>query len=217
MNPYEVLGVARDAAADVIKAAYRKLSRKYHPDVSSEPDSDRKMRELNEAWAILGDEPRRLRFDSHGIEQPISSVEHDAMEWVAQQFARLVDQNADQMVVKVRAAMYQNVANLQMAIPACTNRIAQLSKQAKRIAHKDGPQNLVHTLIESKRQEQMREIERMTRGLEILVRVSELLNEYTDIPDPAPPPQPATTMTMNGIVIQTSWFGGTFGSSGGGS
>ena len=46
---YSALGVARDASDDDIRKAYRKLARKYHPDVSKEADADAKMREINEA------------------------------------------------------------------------------------------------------------------------------------------------------------------------
>ena len=59
---YKIIGVARDAGADEIRKAYRKLARKYHPDVSKEPDADERMKEINEAYAVLSDtEAGRLR------------------------------------------------------------------------------------------------------------------------------------------------------------
>jgi curved DNA-binding protein len=63
---YEVLGVARDAAADDIKRAYRRLARKYHPDVSKEADAQERMREVNEANAVLSDPERRAAYDALG-------------------------------------------------------------------------------------------------------------------------------------------------------
>jgi len=59
---YEVLGVAQDASADDIKKAYRKLARKYHPDVSKEADAGTRMQELNEAYAGIKDAPGRIEL-----------------------------------------------------------------------------------------------------------------------------------------------------------
>ena len=63
---YQALGVARDASADDIKKAYRKLARKYHPDVSREPDAEARMKEVNEAYAVLSDPEKRAAYDQVG-------------------------------------------------------------------------------------------------------------------------------------------------------
>jgi curved DNA-binding protein len=63
---YQALGVARDAPADEIKKAYRKLARKYHPDVSKEPDAGKRMAEVNEAYAVLSDPEKRTAYDQLG-------------------------------------------------------------------------------------------------------------------------------------------------------
>lgn len=63
---YQTLDVPRDAAADVIKKAYRKLARKYHPDVSKEPDAEARMKEINEAFAVLSDTEKRAAYDQLG-------------------------------------------------------------------------------------------------------------------------------------------------------
>ncbi|MBY0404577.1 MAG: DnaJ domain-containing protein, partial [Cyanobacteria bacterium] len=61
---YEILGVSRAATEKEIKSAFRKLARKYHPDV--DPSSAEKFKEINEAYEVLGDPDKRKRYDSLG-------------------------------------------------------------------------------------------------------------------------------------------------------
>ena len=63
---YQALGVARDAPADEVKRAYRKLARKYHPDVSKEPHAEKRMKEVNEAYEVLSDPQKRAAYDQLG-------------------------------------------------------------------------------------------------------------------------------------------------------
>jgi curved DNA-binding protein len=63
---YQTLGVDRDAAADDIKKAFRRMARKYHPDVSKEPNADARMKEVNEAFAVLSDPEKRAAYDQLG-------------------------------------------------------------------------------------------------------------------------------------------------------
>ncbi|MCD5323627.1 MULTISPECIES: molecular chaperone DnaJ [Pontibacillus] len=67
---YEVLGVSKDASKDEIKKAYRKLAKKYHPDVSQEDNAEDKFKEAQEAWDVLGDEQKRQQYDQFGHAGP---------------------------------------------------------------------------------------------------------------------------------------------------
>ncbi|NML62024.1 DnaJ domain-containing protein [Massilia sp. RP-1-19] len=63
---YQTLGIEKNASADDIKKAYRKLVRKYHPDVSKASDAESKTKELNEAYDVLGDAEKRSAYDELG-------------------------------------------------------------------------------------------------------------------------------------------------------
>jgi curved DNA-binding protein len=63
---YDFMGVARGASQDEIKRAYRKLARKYHPDVSKEKDAEAKFKELQEAYEVLKDPEKRAAYDQLG-------------------------------------------------------------------------------------------------------------------------------------------------------
>ncbi|MDV6342247.1 DnaJ C-terminal domain-containing protein [Nitrosomonas sp. Is35] len=63
---YKTLGVSRDATAEEIKKSFRRLARKYHPDVSKETDAEHKMQEINEANAVLSDPEKRAAYDQLG-------------------------------------------------------------------------------------------------------------------------------------------------------
>ena len=63
---YKALGVDRKASQEEIQRAYRKLARKYHPDINKASDSEEKFKEINEAYEVLGDPEKRTRYDQLG-------------------------------------------------------------------------------------------------------------------------------------------------------
>ena len=63
---YDTLDVSQDASADEIKKAYRRLARKYHPDVNKDAGAEEKFKELNAAYEILSDEQKRRQYDQYG-------------------------------------------------------------------------------------------------------------------------------------------------------
>ncbi len=85
---YEILGVDKNASQDDIKKAYRKLAKKYHPDMNkSNPSSEEKFKEINEAFEVLGDKEKRKKYDMFGQ----SGNFHQGMDFDPSQFGSQFD------------------------------------------------------------------------------------------------------------------------------
>jgi curved DNA-binding protein CbpA len=62
-DPYHVLGIPRDASQQTAQAAYRRLAKRFHPDLAADPTAGERMRRINEAWRVLSNPTRRARHD----------------------------------------------------------------------------------------------------------------------------------------------------------
>ncbi len=80
---YKIIGVGRDAKQDEIKRAYRKLARKYHPDVSKEKDAEEKFKEVGEAYEVLKDPEKRAAYDQLGSNWKQGQEFHPPPNWDA--------------------------------------------------------------------------------------------------------------------------------------
>ncbi|TCK17755.1 curved DNA-binding protein [Thiogranum longum] len=80
---YKIMGVERDATQDQIKRAYRKLARKYHPDVSKESDAEERFKEVGEAYEVLKDPEKRAAYDQLGANWKAGSDFNPPPDWDA--------------------------------------------------------------------------------------------------------------------------------------
>jgi len=78
---YQIINVPRDATQDDIKRAYRKLARKYHPDVSKEPEAETRFKEIGEAYEVLKDPEKRAAYDRLGTRWQSGQEFHPPPDW----------------------------------------------------------------------------------------------------------------------------------------
>lgn len=78
---YQIMGVARDAKQDEVKRAYRRLARKYHPDVSKETDAEQRFKEMQEAYEVLKDPEKRKAYDQFGNDWKAGQEFHPPPDW----------------------------------------------------------------------------------------------------------------------------------------
>ncbi len=71
---YDLLGVSRDADADTLKRAYRRLARQYHPDINKDPGAEDRFKEIGRAYEVLSDPQTRARYDQFGEARPVSGA-----------------------------------------------------------------------------------------------------------------------------------------------
>ena len=71
---YEILGVSKTATQDEIKSAFRKLAKKYHPDINKEPGAEEKFKEIGEAYRILSDKQKRKEYDAGAAQKEQKSA-----------------------------------------------------------------------------------------------------------------------------------------------
>jgi len=83
---YATMGVQRTASADEIKKAYRKLARKYHPDVSKEPNAEEKFKEVQEAYEVLKDPKKRASYDQLGSQWQAGQEFRPPPNWQSQYY-----------------------------------------------------------------------------------------------------------------------------------
>src|SRR5438094_258683 len=116
---YKILGVERSASDEDIKKAYRKLARKYHPDVSKEPNAKEQFQEVSEAYETLRDKEKRAAFDSLGTHRPGQDF-RPPPDW----YERFGGNAGDDLHLEVPIAPWEAALGAQIEIPTLEGRVS---------------------------------------------------------------------------------------------
>ena len=152
MNPYEILGARKTWKTSTIKRAYRKLSKKHHPDVGGDTG---KFQELSRAWAILRDPERREQYDKSGLIDE-GSINNDfalMVEHLAQYVKSVIthgvqDKKEADIIALIIDAAQQDVDKEKEQREKSQKEAEALNRLKTRITAKDEKKNLFTTVID---------------------------------------------------------------------
>jgi len=188
---YDELGVARDATPEDIKKAYRRKSRKHHPDRGGDTA---KMSKVNVAYAVLSDPMRRSRYDQTGDESNgMSSVEAKAKNLIYAIMSDVLNNvtpGRAQIIEQMRQHIKKECGKMKTHITQANAAIKRLEQHRTRL-HDDG---LFKNLFDAKEAEIKRSIGEATQNLEVANRAIEMLKDCSY--DYDNPPQFFTTSTV---------------------
>ena len=109
LNPYEVLGVSKNASQDEIKQAFRSLAKSVHPDRNKEPGAEEKFKEINNAWEILKDPKKREIYDKYGSSETGFS-DTDSTEFSSRYFKDIFNESQERSTGPVELKPYEKEA-----------------------------------------------------------------------------------------------------------
>lgn len=181
MNPYEILGVPRDAVDQQVKAAFRREASKAHPDRAG--GSAERMAAVNEAYAVLSDPKRREHYEKTGQTQEQTPIEVEASGLLAQIFSKALEQD-DAGILEfawqhTEATLEKVSADRRTAL----KKARRLRSKRNKVRTSDGARNLVHGLVDQQSM-QLRVKAAQLRHVQKLVTLArEMLHAYEeDVP-----------------------------------
>ncbi len=125
---YRILGVAHDAAESELKRSYRKLARKYHPDVSREADTEQRMQEVNEAYEVLEDPEKRAAYDE--LSKVMAQGKVGVRKGIAEALAKLSDR-LPAMVIDTLREQWARIVKMDEEIASIERRLKLWLKQSE--------------------------------------------------------------------------------------
>ena len=203
-NLYDILGVASHVTPEVIKSAYKARARECHPDKKT--GSKVAFQELNEAYSILKDPEKRRRYDAGESLEDVPEPVKVARSRLADMFAQAIEHAKDDkdMVEVVRASIVNGAMNMQQTIDQVSSQISNYEHVLTRVEY-SGPDdgNIFSGTVNQKIDQYNNQIEALTKELELVKIVTELLNDYECEVDKLPAFQNSCSI---GGVSSTGWY-----------
>ncbi len=183
LNPYEVLGVRRNAAERTIKDAYRRLSKVYHPDAGGPIDQ---FTALAAAYQILSDSDRRAWYDQHGWDRgPIESVHQAARSCLSAHVQAMLMQDQEpsgDLVLAIRRVVNDQLTNQKVKAIADHERVmARIKRMTGRFKVRRGSPttNVLESILEGHQREVELSLRKLRIGILVNEQVLKMLDEYT--------------------------------------
>jgi len=208
MSPYDLLGVARDASPDSIKAAFRAKAKRLHPDVGGDPQAFDK---VSRAFDVLSDPDRRARYDETGEtgEAPsVDPVRVGALELVAalvdQATADLNDDAHIDLKAQMRTVLSQGAARMKQEQANLAKRRAKLEKTAARWTFKGEGDDIIAAMFVNKRRGVEQDEKTCAHALAVNAEALRILDGYECAVTPARPAVNALQMAASNATMATS-------------
>lgn len=188
MNPYEVLGIGRKSSQPIIKAAYRKLSKKYHPDkAGDDPEILSKFHEIQEAYEILSDPLKKARFDETGnTDSPYSTTEHEIEQTIIRLFSSVMDSGPgpvnyiEEMVKILKTSRRQLKTDIQHS----RDRLVKLLRLQRGVKKSGDGNNVIQDYLNQQVEGTRQQIKAKENALDISVETEKRLKDYSFEVDP---------------------------------
>jgi curved DNA-binding protein CbpA len=198
MNPYDVLGVPKDADEAAVKKAFRRKARESHPDRAG--GSGERMALVNRAYDVLSDPARRQQYDDTGDTGPINSVEQEATGLAGAIFGEAIEQDQVSIVAFAKQKARDISDGLKRQRSEALVKIARFERKSNKVRRKTkGAPNMVQAAIEQQLTRYRSLVKEADRKLEVTTAAIRLIEDY-DEDNPTPPGMASATMFLNGHV-----------------
>jgi hypothetical protein len=193
-DPYEVLGVGRDATEQELKRARRRKSREHHPDLGG---SEAEQAEVNAAYDLLTNPARRMLYDQTGVDST-DTVDDEASALLEQVFTAGLNAKARDLLEYTRQQLDAHESKIKGERMKATDARRDLLARKDRYVVKGEAVNLIHRIIDRHVAETDRVLNMMERQLQVVAAARALLDEYESLEPKALPPSLETLYGMRG-------------------